>query len=118
MMRPRKRNVGPTLLAVVGILVMLTGMAFHYWRPDLYPIEWSVQLIGASLAFAGFYAMDSTRAKDGGNFLVDAGTKIIGVIRTGQRATDPVVTVTKSVEPAVPLVPPIEEPPPAQGLDR
>jgi hypothetical protein len=113
MIRPRKRNAGPTLLAVVGILVMLTGMAFHFWRPDLYPLEWSVQLIGAAIAFAGFYAMDSTRAKDGGNFLIDAGTRIVGVIRTGgRRNTDPPVLTPVTPATPAPLVPPIEEPPP------
>ena len=99
MIRPRKHNVGPTILAALGILVMLAGMAFHFWRPDLYPIEWSVQFIGAAIAFVGFYAMDPTRAKDGGGFLIDAGTRIIAVVRNGRRATDAIVPVPQAVVP-------------------
>lgn len=105
MMRPRKHNVGPTILAAIGVLVMLTGLGLHWWRPDRHAIELIPQFIGAAIAFVGFYAMDPSRAKDGGGFLVDAGTKIVGVIRTGKRASDPVVTVTKSVEqPGAPAV--------------
>ena len=92
----KRHNRGPTLLAALGISIMLAALALHWWRPALYPVEWSVQCIGAAIAFAGFYAMDPTRAKDGGGFLVDAGTKIVAVIRTGKRASDPVVTVTKA----------------------
>lgn len=110
MMPPKRRpRLGPTLLAAVGISVMLTGIALHWWRPDRHTeVEWVPQLIGAAIAFAGFYAMDPRGAKDGGGFLIDAGTKIVGVIRTGKRATDPIVTVTKAVD--APRTPTVELP--------
>ncbi len=126
MMTPKRRHsVGPALLAALGIAVMLTGIGLHWWRPDIHhEVEWVPQLIGAAIAFAGFYAMDPSRAKDGGGFLVDAGTRIVGVIRTGQRASDPVVTVTKSDEassaPTVELpISDLELPPPdVPPIDR
>src|SRR5687767_6475491 len=99
MMTPRRRRpIGPALLATVGIAVMLTGLLLHWWRPDRHELEWIPQLVGAAIAFAGFYAMDPKGAVGGGDFLVSAGTKIIGVVRTGSRASDPVVTVTKTIE--------------------
>lgn len=110
-MTPRRRTLGPTLLAVIGILVMLIGLGLHWWNPAEHRLEWIPQIVGASIAFAGFYGMDPTRAKDGGGFLVSAGTKIIAQIRTGDRATDPVVTVTKAEVPA-PLAPNSLELPP------
>ena len=112
-MRPRKHNVGPTLLAAIGILVMLTGLGLHWWfeaHGQTHTLEWIPQFIGAAIAFAGFYAMDPSRAKDGGGFLIDAGTRIVGLIRPGgRRATDPVVVTPAAVAP----VDELELPPPA-----
>lgn len=126
MMTPRRRHaVGAVLLAVIGIAVMLTGMALHFWKPDLYQLEWSVQLIGAAIAFAGFYAMDPKGAKDGGGFLVDAGTRILSVVREGRRATDPIVVKEVPVDPSqqpspvpspVPAVDAASDIPPAGGF--
>jgi hypothetical protein len=114
MMTPKRRrhSTGAILLVVIGIAVMLTGMALHWWKPDQYPLEWAVQLIGAAMAFAGFYRMDPDGAKDGGGFLVDAGTKIVGVISTGgRRSTDPPVVTPAAVVPAEPGVPAPDIPP-------
>lgn len=111
MMTPkRRRAIGPALLATVGIVVMLTGIGLHWWRPDRHAeVEWIPQLIGAAIAFAGFYGMDPKGAKDGGAFLVDAGTRIVGVIRPGgRRSTDAPV-----VMPDVPLTD-LELPPASQ----
>jgi hypothetical protein len=98
MMTPkRRRAVGPVLLAATGIAVMLTGIGLHWWNPDRHgQIEWIPQLIGAAIAFVGFYGMDPKGAKDGGAFIVDAGTRIVGMIQPGgRRSTDaPVMTPT------------------------
>lgn len=113
MMTPKRRHsVGPTLLATIGIAVMLIGIGLRWWRPDRYTeIEWVPQLIGAAIAFVGFYAMDPRGAKDGGAFIVDAGTRIVSVIRGGRRATDPpVVTPTAEVPIAAIELPPPEQP--------
>jgi hypothetical protein len=102
MMTPkRRRALGPALLATVGILVMLTGIGLHWWNPERHgEIEWIPQLIGAAIAFVGFYGMDPKGAKDGGAFIVDAGTRIFGMVQPGgRRATDPpVVTPVQPVD--------------------
>jgi hypothetical protein len=118
MMRPRKRNVGPILLAALGVGIMLTGLALHWWKPDIHDLEWIPQLVGAVIAFVGFYAMDPDGALKGGGFIVEAGTKIIAVIRTGNRASDPVVTVTKEVEPSEPPTVSVALPAPAEPLSN
>lgn len=114
MMTPKRRQpLGAILLATIGILVMLTGIGLHWWRPEQHSkVEWIPQLIGAAIAFVGFYGMDPKGAKDGGAFIIDAGTRIVGLVRPGgRRATDPpVITPVDTTLPPVPRA--IEEPPP------
>lgn len=102
MMTPKRhRAIGPVLLATLGILVMLTGLGLHWWSEahgQAHKLEWIPQLIGAAIAFAGFYGMDPKGAKDGGTFILDAGTRIVGAIRPGgRRSTDPPVVTPAAV---------------------
>lgn len=118
MMTPkRRRSLGPVLLATIGIAVMLTGLGLHWWAEahgQAHRLEWIPQFIGATIAFVGFYSMDPNRAKDGGSFILDAGTRIAGVIRPGgRRSTDaPVVTPALVPAPEPPAARSLEEPPP------
>lgn len=121
MMTPKRRRqpFGAILLATLGILVMLIGMALHWWRPDQYALEWGVQGIGAVMAFAGFYDMNPNRAKDGGSFVVDKGLQIWGAVRPGgRRATDPPVITPVAPPDAAPVLDEMELPPPSSGGGR
>lgn len=123
MMTPkRRRQIGPILLATLGVLVMLTGLGLHWWSEAhgvAHKLEWIPQLIGAAIAFVGFYGMDPKGAKDGGAFIIDAGTRIVGAIRPGgRRSTDPPV-MTPAVVPTedeAPLTPPPPDIPPTDGF--
>jgi hypothetical protein len=116
MMTPkRRRAIGPVLLATIGVAVMLTGIGLHWWaeaRGQAHTLEWIPQFIGATIAFAGFYRMDPKGAKDGGAFILDAGTRIVGMIQPGGRRSTDAPIVTQPV--AVP-VDELELPPPASA---
>lgn len=120
MMTPkRRRQTGPLVLVVIGVSIMLIGIGLHWWyeaHGQKHTLEWIPQFIGAAIAFAGFYGMDPTRAKDGGAFLLDAGTRIVAVIRPGgRRATDPPVVTPTATTAEMPVADELELPPPPRG---
>jgi hypothetical protein len=92
-----QHQTGAKVLATIGVLILVAGLVLHWWRPDVYRLEMLPIIIGSALAFAGFYAMDPAASKDGGGFFVDQSVKILGAIRLGRRASDPVVAVPASV---------------------
>lgn len=113
MMTPkRRRAIGPVLLATIGIAVMLTGLGLHWWAEahgKAHTLEWIPQFIGSVIAFAGFYRMDRKGAKDGATFILDAGSRIFGMVQPGgRRSTDtPVVMpATEDVHLPAPDEPP------------
>lgn len=108
MMTPnRRRRTGPLILVIIGVSIMLAGIGLHWWyeyRGLAHQLEWVPQLIGASIAFAGFYAMNPTRALGGGGFLVESGVKVLGIIRgNGRRSTDAMIVEPPSSIAHLPL---------------
>lgn len=89
-------------LALLGVAIIL-GEIVRNWMFG-HRIEAWVVAIGCGFGFFGFYGMDSKRAKDAFGFAVDNSVKVIGVVRSGRRSTDPVVAVTETV-PAKPAAP-------------
>lgn len=120
MMTPkRRRAIGPILLATIGIAVMLTGLALHWWaeaRGQAHTLEWIPQFIGAVIAFAGFYRMDPKGAKDGGTFILDAGTRIVGLIQPGGRRSTDTPVVTPATTSVLPVDIPAPDEPPTGGF--
>jgi hypothetical protein len=104
-----RTHVG-VLLAGVGILIMLAHLGLHVWQPVRYPLEAGVVAIAFIIGFVGAYLLDPKEAEDGGGFLVNSAVSIIGVVRSGRRATDPIVVqkaVEQATEPGDP-VPPLD----------
>jgi hypothetical protein len=117
----KRGSVGLVLMAIVGILVMLGGIGIHWYfesRGQPHKLEWIPQLVGASIAFAAFYAMDAKKAEGAGGFLLNAGVRILAVIRTGKRDDDPVITVSQGPAPSAnPPAVTVEVPVPAPRAD-
>jgi hypothetical protein len=90
--------VGGPLFAA-GLLIMAIEYALHvygHFRGSEYRIGMGPIGIGAVLTFIGWFWLNKKDALDGGRFIVDAFTNVVGVIRSGRRASDPVVAVTKT----------------------
>lgn len=101
------RNYAAWLLDLLGVAIIM-GEVFRNWFWG-HQMEWWVVLVGATFGFVGFYLTNPPGAITAGTFIVDSGVKIIGVVRSGRRASDPVVPQVV----APPMVKP--EPPPAGG---
>lgn len=88
MTRHIARNVAGTLLALLGLVIVLVELS-RYWLID-HPIHpWPV-IIGGSIAVFGAYVLDPKTTQGGGTFIVDQASRIVAVIRTGRRSTDAV----------------------------
>lgn len=85
-----KRYAAP-LLAAGALLTILTEL-LRYWIADHRP-EWWVLSVAALFGFLGFYMINPAGAKDAFGFATDQAVKIIGVARSGRRATDPVIAI-------------------------
>lgn len=94
-----KRYAAP-LLAGGALATILTEL-LRYWIADHRP-EWWVLSVAALFGFLGFYMINPAGAKDAFGFATDQAVKVIGVVRSGRRATDPVVAVTEVVAPVDP----------------
>lgn len=117
--KPRPRM--GVAIVFVGFFFM-TGEVARLWAFDT-PVHPWVLAIGAFFAFAGYFIREPTRALQGGAFVVNSTIGIVSVIRTGRRATDPLVQVPivtgetpqefPAVKPGQPVaVDPVELPPP------
>jgi hypothetical protein len=91
--------------AALGTLIILVEVARN-WIGN-HRIEGWVVAIGAAFGFIGFYLLDSTGALTAFGFLRDSTVQIIGVVRSGRRATDPIVPqVSVAPAPTDPAAPP------------
>lgn len=105
-LRERQRMRRVTSLrpyAAAFCLVVAFGMIGkeleRYWFHDK-PIAGIVIAISAVIGFLGAYMLNHDDTKDAASFVVNQGITIIGAIRGGRRATDPVV-VAPAPDPVV-----------------
>lgn len=92
------------ILAVVGVAIILTEVARN-WFWD-HRIEAWVIAIGSAFGFVGFYLLSPASALVAFGFLRDSTVQIITVVRSGRRASDPIVTqVTPAPPPLAPIAP-------------
>lgn len=87
------KRYAPALLAGGALATILTEL-LRYWLGN-HPPEWWVLSLAALLGFFGFYLLNPAAAKDAFGFATDQAVKVIGVVRSGRRSTDPVVAVTQ-----------------------
>lgn len=107
-MAVRTKTIVGGFFAAIGTIVVLSEVAMHFVAEVSsikYEMNHVVLLVGAILGFVGFFMLDRKGAEEGGGFLVNSATRIIGVIRTGRRSDDIAVVVDDptGVIPAAPL---------------
>lgn len=74
--------------ALIALAIVIEGIELaRYWLIN-HPLHIPPQAIAGVIGFVGFYIRNPRQTKEGAMILVDIGTRIIGVIRTGKRAGD------------------------------
>jgi hypothetical protein len=101
---------GLVTFAVVIVLEIAVAIINTFTRRGLI-VEYPhlVLYLAAVVGFIGFYGMSPTRAREGGDFILTAGERIVAIVRTGiprRRSTDTPVVVTTTDETAVVITPP------------
>lgn len=89
------------LLAAIGVMGLLAEGGLHFLSFFLerqYELNHGVLLISMIIGFVGFYIIDPVRAKDGTGILRETAVAVIGVVRSGRRATDADVVVVAPVD--------------------
>jgi hypothetical protein len=99
------------LLAEVGLHLYMS-VTDHGYEPS----HWII-FIAFVLGFAGWYTLSPKSAKDGGQFIVDNGIKVLQTIRLGRRKSDAMKIVNPTTEEiAIPLT--VEPDPPGSPKRR
>lgn len=89
------------LLATIGLLGLLAEGGLHFFSFFVerdYELNHGVLVISMVIGFVGFYIIDPMKAEGGTGILTKTAVAVIGVVRSGRRATDPEVVVTAEVE--------------------
>lgn len=81
----RRPKSGYALIAVA--LAIESVELGKYWLTG-HPLHVPPQIIAAVIGFIGFYIRNPKQTKDGAMTIVDLGTRLIAVVRTGKRAGD------------------------------
>lgn len=107
-------------LAVVAALVWLIAIVLHFvgfFTGHTYEFDADLLIISGILGFVGFYGLDSSRAKDGGAFIVTQGIRVLREMpKFGRRATD--ASAVPNVETTVTAVPTTTDPAVERGAVR
>jgi len=85
------RPYAAVVLILFGITVIVVELV-KYWTQG-HSIHPTPVLIGCGFAFVGFFLLDPKESLTGGQFLVNSTVALVGVIRSGRRATDSTVVV-------------------------
>jgi hypothetical protein len=83
--QPRTRTIAGSVMATIGVLVILTEIGLHVYSAvthTKYEMDHTVLLAGALMGFWGFYWVDGKSA-----------TAAVAVLRGGRRSTDTPVVV-------------------------
>jgi len=113
----RARFWGGLFLVSIALLIALAEIAIHLYGKltghhyDIGHIDMFVALV---IGFVGMYVLSPKGAKDGGQFLVNNTIRVIQVIRSGRRKSDPVTAVVEdalgnTASIGVPLIPATSE---------
>lgn len=90
------RSLTGDLLALAGVVIFGLGPVLTWIFPERYPkVQITPLAVGAVLGWVGFYLKDPKGAKEGGNFLVGATSRIVQVFRTGKGDTTVITTTTE-----------------------
>jgi hypothetical protein len=119
-MSTKTHNLWGGLIAFIGAIFASTEFIIKWYltiRGEHYDPNWWPVMLGMVGVFIGGFIMNSTRAKDAGNFVVTSAVRLIRVVRTGKgdtaeeeiivgrRASDSVTVVTPVVKPETVIVP-------------
>jgi hypothetical protein len=85
-------------LAGIGIMSLLIELE-RYWLYD-HPIHPQPIIVGSILGFTGFFIISSDKTVQGAKVLIDGGIGFVAALRSGRRATDPVIIPPVITEPA------------------
>jgi Tfp pilus assembly major pilin PilA len=94
--QPRTRTIAGSVMAAIGVLVILTEIGLHVYSAithTKYEMDHTALLSGAVVGFVGFYLIDSKSATATANIVVGSGAQIIRAVRGGRRSTDTPVVV-------------------------
>ena len=94
----RARFWGGLFLVSIALLIALSEIAIHLYGKltgHKYDIGHVDLLVALVIGFVGMYILSPKGAKDGGQFLVNNTIRVIQVIRSGRRKTDPVSAIVE-----------------------
>lgn len=93
---PKAKFWGGVTLVCIGVLIALSEVAVHIYGKvtgKMFDTGHVDLLIALVFGFVGMYVLSPKGAKDGGQFLVNSTVRVIQVIRSGRRRSDPVAAV-------------------------